>query len=68
LVLIGEFEMNGLYLIFAIAGVLGAIGWVANIVQIVGMINDPITGMLIFKCLGAVVAPIGSILGIIGMF
>lgn len=43
-----------------------AIGWVMNIVQIVALVNFPITGLLILKCVGILVAPLGGILGWIG--
>lgn len=44
------------------------VGWVANIVQIVHTISDPITGLFILKCVGILVAPVGGVLGLIGMF
>lgn len=43
-------------------------GWVANIVQIVGMIYDPLSTMLVLKIVGIFVVPLGSILGIVGVF
>lgn len=46
----------------------GVVGWVANIWQIMQLINDPITALLIIKCVGVFFAPIGAILGIFGMF
>lgn len=55
-------------LIFVAVWVFGVVGWVANIVQIVSMIADPVTGLLIIKCVGVFLAPLGSVLGIIGMF
>ena len=38
-------------------------GWIANIVKIVGMISDPITGMFILRCVGIIAAPLGAVLG-----
>jgi hypothetical protein len=49
-----------LYILLIIAAV---IGWVWNIVKIVGSISDPLTAMFIARCVGAFVAPIGAILG-----
>ena len=46
----------------------GVVGWIANLVQIVGMVSDPITALFLLKCVGLFMAPIGSVLGIIGMF
>lgn len=45
-----------------------AIGWISNIVQIVGMISEPITALLIIKCVGIFAAPLGVILGWVGIF
>jgi hypothetical protein len=42
---------------------LAILGWVMNIFDIVEMVNDPITGMFILRCIGVFVAPLGSILG-----
>jgi hypothetical protein len=43
-------------------------GWLSNIIQICNMINDPITGMFVFKCVSVIVAPVGAVLGIYGWF
>ena len=45
----------------------GLIGWVANIVQLAGMVGDPITGAFVVKFAGVFVAPIGAVLGLAGM-
>ena len=50
------------YLIFAFV-VLFALGWVLNIVGIIAVISDPVTGMFILRCIGVFVAPLGAILG-----
>ncbi len=39
------------------------VGWVMNIVTIIGMLSDPITGMFIFRCVGIFVMPLGGVLG-----
>lgn len=43
--------------------VLGLIGWVINIVKIIGAANDPLTGWFIARVIGVIVAPVGAILG-----
>ena len=44
-------------------GLLGAVGWVWNIVKIIGTGFDVFTGMLIARCIGAFIAPLGAVLG-----
>lgn len=39
------------------------IGWVMNIVAIVGSMSDAITGMFIARLVGTVVFPLGGVLG-----
>lgn len=41
----------------------GAIGWIWNIVKIVGTGFDAFNGMLIARCIGVFVAPLGAVLG-----
>lgn len=39
-------------------------GWIANVVKLIGMLDDPtIVPMFIARCVGIVVAPLGVILG-----
>lgn len=38
-------------------------GWIANIVDIIHTVSDPITGMFILRCVGIIVAPVGAIMG-----
>jgi len=47
-------------------GVLGMliVGWIMNIVAIVKIVDLPVTGMFILRCVGIFVAPLGSILGL----
>ena len=40
-----------------------AVGWIWNIVKIVGDINDPITTLLIARFAGVPIAPLGIVLG-----
>lgn len=42
---------------------LGAGGWIANIVKLTGMDFGAITGMLIARAAGIFVAPLGAVLG-----
>jgi prepilin-type N-terminal cleavage/methylation domain-containing protein len=43
--------------------VAGAFGWVWNIVKLVGMSMDPLTGMLIVRAVGIFFVPLGCIVG-----
>ena len=38
-------------------------GWVWNIVKLVGMTLDPITGMLIVRVIGIFIPPLGAVVG-----
>ncbi len=42
---------------------LGIGGWIANVVKIVGSSFDPITGLVVARCIGVVVGPLGAVLG-----
>jgi len=46
-----------------IIALLGAIGWIANVVKLVGMGFTDISGMLIARSIGVVLAPLGAVLG-----
>lgn len=50
-------------LVIVIVGLLSAVGWIANIVKVVWALSDPITGMLILRCVGIVFVPLGVVLG-----
>ena len=41
----------------------GGFGWVWNIVKLIGMSLDPITGLLIVRAIGIFVFPVGMIVG-----
>lgn len=47
---------------FALA-VAGAVGWVWNIVKIIGVCCDPVNGMLVMRLIGVFIAPLGAVLG-----
>jgi hypothetical protein len=38
-------------------------GWIANIYKLVGASFDPLTGLVVLRCIGIFVAPLGSVLG-----
>ncbi len=49
-----------IYIVFVLAA-LG--GWIANIVKLIGMNFDHISGMLVVRAIGVVLAPLGAVLG-----
>ena len=60
--------LSGMATIFAVS-ITACAGWVSNIVQVAQMASaDQITAFFIVKCVGIVVAPLGSILGVYGWF
>lgn len=52
-----------IYVGFALLIVVGVGGWISNIVKLIGMDFGVITGMLIVRAIGVVVAPLGSVMG-----
>ncbi len=38
-------------------------GWVANLVKLLGVINDPLTLMSALRSVGVLVPPVGAVLG-----
>lgn len=52
-------------LIFLMVWVLGTVGWIANIVKLIGMDLEPITMLLILRVIGVIAAPLGAVLGFI---
>lgn len=50
---------------FALIGlfVLGAIGWVSNIITLFGASFDPFTGELLLRIIGIFVGPLGAVMG-----
>ena len=57
--------MNNNVMIFGMIGfvIVCLVGWVMNIIALVGAINDPLTGMILLRGIGIIVAPLGSVLG-----
>lgn len=50
--------------VFAVLLIVAAIGgWIANVVKLVHMDMGSITGMLVVRAIGVVMAPLGSVLG-----
>lgn len=40
-------------------------GWIANIVKLAWLLDDPLSGWFIFRTIAIFVAPIGAVLGYI---
>lgn len=60
----GTTEWEGFFAIgLILLWVAAAIGWILNIVKIVGSVADPLSAMFIIRCLGVFLAPVGAILG-----
>lgn len=55
--------VTGLYATVIILWILGIIGWVMNIVDIISMMSGELTAMLIIRLVGVFVFPLGAILG-----
>jgi hypothetical protein len=43
--------------------ILGFAGWIMNIVKLAGIVSEPLSGMMILRGIGVVLAPLGAILG-----
>jgi hypothetical protein len=52
-------------LLFVIVWVLGAVGWVCNIITLAQSNFDHITGLILLRVIGVFVAPLGSVLGFV---
>lgn len=52
-------------LLLAIVYSIGLIGWIWNIIKIVQIGFDVVTGIFIMRCIGVFLAPLGSVLGFI---
>lgn len=53
----------GLAIAVLIFSLVAGIGWIMNVVKIIGSLNEPITAMFIARVVGAFAAPLGAILG-----
>lgn len=58
--------MKAFFTTYWIVVVLGIIGWILNIAQIVGM--SSVNGLMIVKIIGAFLAPLGAVMGWVGVF
>lgn len=58
----GNWALGGVVL-YALFWLVVIVGYVWNIIKIVGGISDPITTMFILRVVGAFAAPLGVILG-----
>lgn len=52
-------------LVIVAIGLSGLGGWIANIVKIASSGFDVFNGMLILRCIGVFLAPLGAVLGFI---
>lgn len=50
-------------LVIAVVMLAGTAGWIWNIVKLAGSDFAQITGMLVLRCLGVVVPPLGAVMG-----
>lgn len=50
-------------IIIVLIWIVAIIGYIWNIIKIIGMVNDPITAMLILRAIGTIAVPLGAILG-----
>lgn len=46
---------------------MAAIGWIANLVQVMGMLSEPLTALIVLKLAGILIAPAGVVLGWLGI-
>ena len=42
------------------------IGWIANIIRLIGDMHDPVTTMVVLRIVGIFYAPFGGVLGYVG--
>ena len=52
-----------LALVFLIVALVGAWGWISNIIKLASMDFGGVTGMLVLRAIGVFVAPLGVVLG-----
>lgn len=65
---IKDFHMPLLIIaLFIVVLITAFIGWVLNIVQVIHVIAEPVTGLFVIKCIGVLMAPLGAVLGWIGV-
>ena len=52
-----------LALVLLIVALVGAWGWISNIIKLASMDFGGVTGMLVLRAIGVFVAPLGAVLG-----
>lgn len=57
----GASTLVGVFWLFFI--IVFGIGWIRNILDIISMLDGPVTAMFIFRCIGIFVFPLGGVLG-----
>lgn len=50
-------------LVYVILLLAGIVGWVMNIVTVVHLLSDPLTGFFVLRCIGILLFPLGAVLG-----
>lgn len=55
--------MNIIHWVLLIPIFTAGVGWVMNIVKLVGMLGGDITAMFIARIVGVAIAPLGAVLG-----
>lgn len=55
------------YLTFVSLWIGIVIGWILNVIQILGMLDTTATGLLVMKAVGVILVPLGGILGWLGL-
>lgn len=55
--------LGGFFFVYLLVCATGAVGWVMNLLKILGAMNDPMTTMLILRVVGLFAFPLGAILG-----
>lgn len=50
-------------LFFFLVVIAGVVGWIANIVKLIGLVGGDITTMFVLRVVGIFAAPFGAILG-----
>ena len=57
-------KFNVLEKIFLFIALTCIASWIANLVKLIGMSFDPLTGMAVARAIGVFVPPVGVILGV----
>ena len=50
-------------IVVCVVALLGAGGWIANIVKFIGMLDGGVTAMFLARAVGIAFAPLGAVLG-----